>query len=134
MHNGRTYEQYQYPVSAISQRQEQPSAFYRRMYTTKMKNPILRISLFPSPRQAGDVVCRQMGYARAARVSTGGSTSKAFLITDVVCNGNEKSLLECQHSSTETIDACPAGPVKVRKEREREREREGERERRRPKK
>ena len=74
------------------------------------------------------MVCRQMGYARAARVSTGGSTSKAFLITDVVCNGNEKSLLECQHSSTETIDACPAGPVKVSKEGGREGGREGERE------
>jgi len=64
-------------------------------------------------KAAGDVVCRQMGYAAAARVSSGGSTSKAYLITDVICSGNEKSLLECQHTSTETTDACAAGPAKV---------------------
>lgn len=64
-------------------------------------------------KKAGDVACRQMGFVRAARVSSAGSTSKSFLITDVVCKGDEASLLACQHTSTESTDTCNVGPAKV---------------------
>lgn len=50
----------------------------------------------------GHVVCRQLGYQRAKRVSCcgayGGSTSKKLWLDEVSCKGTEASILNCTHA------------------------------------
>ena len=49
------------------------------------------------------VFCKMMGYqgGRATMRSTYGSVSPDFSMDDVLCTGNEVSLLDCPHSTQE---------------------------------
>ncbi|CAH1247164.1 PLAT [Branchiostoma lanceolatum] len=50
---------------------------------------------------AADVVCRQLGYRNGAKMATKnsrfGDGRRDFILDDVVCTGNEMTLMECAH-------------------------------------
>lgn len=50
---------------------------------------------------AADVVCRQLGFFRAATVMFGSPFGKAdgFILDDVVCSGTEDNLAKCAHDA-----------------------------------
>ncbi|KAI8521059.1 hypothetical protein Bbelb_008130 [Branchiostoma belcheri] len=50
---------------------------------------------------AADVVCRQLGYKNGAKMATKnsrfGDGRRDFILDDVTCTGNERTLMECSH-------------------------------------
>jgi len=52
------------------------------------------------------VVCRQLGFLRAIKITTGshfGSVSDIFSFDDLACTGRESDIQDCPHT---TADDC----------------------------
>ncbi|XP_062432929.1 HHIP-like protein 1, partial [Rhea pennata] len=82
---------------------------------------------------AAAVVCRQLGFARAARASKGAEfgagSGLPILLDEVRCSGRERSLLECAHAGLGAHDCSheeDAGVVCSRRREEEEEEEEEE--------
>ena len=55
----------------------------------------------------GNVVCKQLGYTRAASVFNGshfGKVDSNFAYDDVSCSGFESNLEDCEHSNTNNCE------------------------------
>ena len=66
----------------------------------------------------GNIVCRQLGFGGAARISVGsefGKVDNHFAMDEVRCNGNESSIQECEYSLEDNWMCKGAGVVCQRK-------------------
>ena len=62
---------------------------------------------------AANVVCRQLGYPGAVRISSSfGSDSAQIWLDDVQCSGNETSIDQCSHNGFNIYD-CTFGTDQV---------------------
>ncbi|XP_022091652.1 lysyl oxidase homolog 4-like isoform X2 [Acanthaster planci] len=60
---------------------------------------------------AGKVVCRQLGmgharYAPESTLSYGSAAKRNFLMLDVQCTGNERTIKECKYTRPSNTDTC----------------------------
>lgn len=68
--------------------------------------------------KAATVVCKQLGFARALRVSKPGeigrvATNLRILLDDVECEGTERTLLHCKHAAVGKHNCSHAEDVGV---------------------
>ena len=63
---------------------------------------------------AAHVVCKQLNFSRAVRTTNSskfGLVGATYAMDDVVCQGNETQLGDCQHATEDNCDATEAAGV-----------------------